>query len=61
MKAHRGILSHSSGSEDELGNDKEKDNLGELKSQLEHNLDSLFLKMQTSAKQEIVQQLNQIN
>lgn len=41
------VFNDSSGSEDELGSEEGKDNLDELKHQLEHNLASLFLKMQT--------------
>lgn len=61
----------SSGSEDECNVAEEQGNLDDTKQKLEHNLASLFLKMQTilhisdtsytSATQEVIQQLNQIN
>nr|XP_055032090.1 uncharacterized protein LOC129420928 isoform X1 [Misgurnus anguillicaudatus] len=53
-------------SEDECNLPEEQDNLDDTRQKLEHNLASLFLKMQTilhisdSATQEIIQQLNQI-
>jgi len=60
-------LVDTSGSEDDCNVAEEQDNLDDTKQKLEHNLASLFLKMQTilyisdSATQEIIQQLNQIH